>query len=343
MSGAEGILDALFVNTDVYRFSDFSENPKLEDIEPGIAAYRSFQPDLVIAIGGGSAIDTAKLINILAVQDGDAREIALGRHSIDRKGVQCIAVPTTAGAGSEATHFAVLYIDDVKYSLAHEFILPDVAVVDPQLTYTLGPRQTAVSGIDALCQAVESFWSIHSTEESKIYAKKAITGIIESLPRCVNSPDIYNREIMMSAAHDAGKAINISKTTASHALSYTMTSRYGVPHGQAVCLTLPEFFEFNFSTTENNIAEKRGIEYVQSIMNELLSLFHVSTAAEGKAFLKEFIGNIGLSVNLSQVGIGRADIPQLVQTVNIDRLQNNPRTIMERDITMILENIIDSE
>src|SRR5207248_4789041 len=126
-----------------------------------------------------------------------------------------------------------------KYSVCHEFLLPDIAIVDPILTHKMSPRLTAITGMDALSQAIESYWSIHSTEESKGYAREAIRIIVDQLPKAVNEPTNDSRLAMARASHLAGKAINVTRTTAPHALSYALTSRFGVPHGQAVSLTLP--------------------------------------------------------------------------------------------------------
>ena len=201
----------------VGRFCDFSENPKLEDLVRGIDAFRSVAPDAVVAVGGGSALDMAKLVNALAHQDAAPLDIVQGRQQIGRPGVPLIAVPTTSGSGSEATHFGVLYVGNVKYSIAAAQLLPTAAVVDPALTCSLSPPLTAVSGMDAFAQAVESYWSVHSTDESKGYARRAISLALRYLPEAVHTPTRTSRRAMSKAAHLAGCAINVTKTTGAHA------------------------------------------------------------------------------------------------------------------------------
>jgi len=235
-SGAKKILDKLLRSFAVTQLNDFTENPKLEEIEKGIREYKDFECDAVIAVGGGSIIDTAKSINILAWQKENPKSIIQGHAKISKKGKKFIAIPTTSGARSEATHFAVVYIDKNKYSLANEFILPDIAIIDPQFTFKLNSLITAASGIDALCQAIESFWCVNSNEESKKYSRESIALIFENLNSAVNSAAEKNRINMSKAANLAGRAINITKTTAPHAISYSMTSYFGVPHGEAVIL-----------------------------------------------------------------------------------------------------------
>ncbi len=233
-SGAEAALENYFQKRSTVRFGNFELNPKLEDVQRGIDVYRNFEPDVVIALGGGTAIDLAKLIGIIAVQKGASnpqrsRDIAMGIASIEVVGKPMVAIPTTAGTGSEATHFAVVYVDGEKYSVAHPSMLPDYPVVDPKLTESLPKRITAATGLDAFCQAIESIWAVAATEESIGYAQEAARLAFNHLATAVNAPTPEARRAMSRAAHLAGKAINITKTTAPHALSYFLTSRYGVP------------------------------------------------------------------------------------------------------------------
>ncbi|MEZ4822960.1 MAG: iron-containing alcohol dehydrogenase [Ignavibacteria bacterium] len=152
-------------------------------------------------------------MNVLSYQTNSPEQILKGESEIVRKGKPLIAVPTTSGAGSEATHFAVVYSGDKKYSLAHEYILPDYSVIDPQLTFSLPKEITATSGIDAFSQAMESYWNVNANEESRKYSRGAIQLIFDSLSKAVNEGDEESRINMSRAAHLAGKAINITKTT----------------------------------------------------------------------------------------------------------------------------------
>jgi alcohol dehydrogenase class IV len=339
LSGVKQYFETYTDSIKIFRFSDFDENPRLQDVEKGVQLLKEINPDVIVAIGGGTTIDIAKLINIFSAQADSISSIINDESKIFAKGKTVIAIPTTSGSGSESTHFAVLYIDGVKKSIAHPSILPSIAIVDPQFTYLLSKKQTAISGVDAFCQAIESYWSINSTNESKEYARTAIDIIIHNLPGAVNQSNKKNRDAMSFAAHLAGKAINISKTTAPHALSYTMTSRYGVPHGQAVSITLPSFFEYNYFVSDKDVVDKRGLDYVKITMNELLVLLNCNDIMSAKKFLLDFMLNIGLSTKFDDLGIFHDDRISLVNAVNVERLSNNPRLIKKSNILNLLENI----
>jgi len=323
-SGANRILEPLLENYSVTHFMNFSPNPKLKDIKKGIRIFKEGF-DLIIAVGGGSSIDTAKSINILSAQRGNPAEYVKKKVKIDRRGCPLIAIPTTAGSGSEATHFAVVYITGIKYSLAHEFILPEYAIVDPLLTLSMPKSLTASTGMDAFSQAMESCWSITSTKESRLYAEKAIKLILSNIKESVNTRSVESRNAMSEAAHLAGKAINISKTTASHALSYILTSRFGIPHGHAVALTLGQVLQYNAGVTENDCNDRRGKEHVKKIINKVLSILNCSTPREAKIMIQIMMKEIGLETDIKKLGITYDDIESIINNVNYERLRNNPR------------------
>jgi alcohol dehydrogenase class IV len=183
----------------------------------------------ILAIGGGSVIDLAKAVIYNCIESSLP--------------VPFFAVaPTTAGSGTEATHFAVLYKERKKISIVHPSLLPVFVILDPVLTYSLPAYQTAASGMDALAQAIESYWNVNATKESKEYAAEAILLWRDFFEKAVVSPEPINREKILFAAHLAGKAIDITRTTGPHALSYYLTANHTIPHGQAVALFLPMFF-----------------------------------------------------------------------------------------------------
>ncbi|MBV6478540.1 MAG: Long-chain-alcohol dehydrogenase 1 [Ignavibacteria bacterium] len=323
------------------RFSDFTENPKTEDVEKGIKQLKNSQCDTIVAIGGGSVIDMAKLINIFSANSMDVNSFISNSIRIERKGKPLTAIPTTSGAGSEATHFAVLYNDKEKYSAAHEFILPDLVIIDPELTYDLTPQQTAVSGIDALAQAIESHWSVNSTDESKKYSSSAIKLVIDNLADAVKNPKPESRREMSRAANLAGKAINITKTTAPHALSYTMTSYFGVTHGQAVSITLGEFMKYNFEVSETDVTDKRGAEYVKRSILEIAEIMGCSSAYDAADKIKILMKDTGLKTSLKGLGISSSESLKLIaENVNTERLQNNPRKLTKSGLEVIIRNII---
>lgn len=339
-SGAKQSMKELLRGRNVLRFFDFEPNPKIEDIEKGVKLFKEFSPDLVIAVGGGSVIDMAKSVNILANQEeGCLKDYVVGKKTIKNKGFKLIAIPTTSGSGSEATRFAVVYIGKIKYSLEHDFILPTISIIDPELTLTLTPAITASGGVDALCQAIESYWSVCSTEESKKYAQEAIPLIIENLKVAVSNPTKSTRTSLSWAAHLAGKAINISKTTASHALSYPLTIHFGLSHGLAVGLTIGSILVYNSRVRTTNLNDPRGLEYVHRTIAEVVSFCGAGSPEEAKGKIMELLVDVGLPVSLKDIKISEIEIEELVAESSPERMVNNPCRLDYSDIKRIFLEI----
>ena len=335
-SGAKDVLEPFLKQKAVERFTDFELNPKLEDVQRGIEAYRESKPDFVIALGGGTAIDLAKLIGSLAVQPESARDIAVGHASIQFDGKPMLAIPTTAGTGSEATHFAVVYVEGKKYSVAHPSLLPDYAVVDPTLTESLPGRITAATGLDAFCQAIESIWAVAATDESILYATEAARLAFENLVSATNAPTTEARRAMCRASHLAGKAINITKTTAPHALSYALTSRYGVPHGMAVAITLAPMFAFNASVTEKDCSDPRGALAVRDRIARILDILGTDNVDDACSSISNLLSRVGCPT-LEEIDV-QGDLMSIVDSVNVQRLANNPRRASREQLLDILQH-----
>ncbi|MDQ3020498.1 MAG: phosphonoacetaldehyde reductase [Bacteroidota bacterium] len=341
ISGAENFLKEILSDYRVIRFDNFTANPKLEEIENGIEEYKKSECDIIISVGGGSVVDVAKSINILAAQEKLPDAIIRGEEKINKKGKTLIAIPTTSGAGSEATHFAVVYIGMDKFSIAHKNILPDISIIDPQLTFNLDKKITATSGIDALCQSVESYWSVNSNTESKKYSEESIKIILENLEYAVNEPAEINRVNMSRAANLSGKSINIAKTTAPHAISYSMTSCFGITHGQAVSISLGEFLEYNYGVTEKDSVGSRSAVKNKNSIEQLIKLFRCQSVEEAKLKINKLIQSIGLKTQLSELNIKTEnDLKIILDNVNYERLQNNPRAVSRENLAKILRNIL---
>jgi len=339
ISGAKKIIEPLLKRYKVFEFYDFEPNPKIEDVIKGIDKFKKFNIDLIIAVGGGSVIDMAKSINLLGVQAGSPREYITGKKEIKNCGKCLISIPTTAGSGSEATHFAVVYIDKIKYSLKHKSLLPQYAIIDPQFTFNLSKRITASTGMDALCQAMESYWSINSNEVSKKYSKEAIDLIIKNLSLAVNKSNEQARAAMSRASNLAGKAINITQTTACHAISYPITSYFGVPHGHAAALTLTNILIFNSNVKENDILDKRGVNYVKKIINNLIKILDTSDVYEAKKIIDDLMKEIGLETKLTDLGINRSNMEVIIKNFDLKRAKNNPRKLNAKRLKNILMDL----
>ena len=338
--GAETALKPLLENYEVVRFADFRPNPRLPDLMRGLSVFPRSKSAVVLAVGGGSTLDMAKLIAICSAQRANVRDIISGSSTIESPGPPVVAIPTTAGSGSQATHFAVVYDGFVKHSVAHNFILPQYAIVDPGLTYSMSPHLTAVSGLDALAQAIESLWSVKSSDESRRFSIQSIRLVVSSLLESVGSGAVKAREGMCRAAHLAGKAINTAKTTGPHATSYIMTSRFGVPHGHAVALLLGEFLVYNSGVTDADVTDSRGPAFVRDQIAEICRLLGCGNAQEAREWLKDTIRQVGLPTTLGELGIRSNQHIQLIAgRVNVERLRNNPRRISARSLTQILKQV----
>ncbi|MEZ6149002.1 MAG: phosphonoacetaldehyde reductase [Pirellulaceae bacterium] len=324
--GADVVLQPILRSRIVARFSGFELNPKIADIERGVQQSRAFSPDLVIALGGGTAIDLGKIIAALSRQLDSPRDIVTGQSSIIGNGPPLIVIPTTAGTGSEATQFAVAYVDGEKYSVSHASMLPNYAVVDPRLTHSLPAGVTAATGLDAFCQAIESIWAVGATDESIGYATDAARHALKHLVPATKEPTPAARLGMSQAAHLAGKAINISKTTAPHALSYALTSRHNIPHGAAVAMTLSSMLAYNAHVTADDCADPRGAEHVLQRISVIVKLLEATGVAEACQRIDRLVAELGCPISLAEAGIQKdGQLRQLVSSVNSQRLSNNPR------------------
>ena len=336
-SGAEALLEPVLAGRRVAMFTAFSPNPKLEDIVSCSAFLREHDADAVIAVGGGSALDVAKSARLLARHGNPPETIVAGKAPIVNRGIPMLAVPTTAGTGSEATHFAVIYVDGRKTSLAHEHILPEWAVVDSRLTENLPPRLTAMTGFDALSQALESMWAPAATPDSRADAQHAIRRIRRSLIEAVQAPTPRARLDMAEASNRAGRAINVTKTTAPHAVSYTITSSFGIPHGHAVALTVAPFIRATAAQADR-LPDTAGRRRVGDALCTIFRLFEVRDAGECALAWKALMVEAGLEPDLASLGIaGAASRERIAAGVNTERLSNHPVPVTRELLDWVLD------
>lgn len=339
LSGAEAALSPRFEGIELTHFCDFSPNPTLEEVDAGVALWRATKPDLVLGVGGGSALDLAKMINGVAASSHGTRDLLTGRATLEGSPVPVVAIPTTSGSGAEITHFAAVYVDGVKYSITHESLRPTYCILDASLTHSLPSYLTAATGMDALAQAIESYWSVNSTPESRAFSAEAIELCAPNLERAATSPTPEAREALMQGSNLAGKAIDIARTTAPHALSYVITTDFGVTHGHAVALTLGAVFAFNAQAPDSAAIETEKLAALRKTMDELSRLLHCSDGKASARRLEEMMQACGLKTRLRDVGVTRADLPRLAKSVNPQRLKNNPRELSSEDLGRILESV----
>lgn len=322
--GAKLDIENLLKNYQFVRFFDFEENPKIEDVEIGVQIFKDINCDLIIAVGGGSVIDMGKLINFFNSKKPPFINCFNSDLNINEV-VPMIAIPTTAGTGSEATHFAVVYVNNNKYSIANNRLFPNLSIVNAKYTYAIPKYIAASTGADALCQAFESMWAVGGNLESKRYALKAIELLWGNLELAVVENDFEAKNNVSIGSYWAGRAIDISKTTASHALSYKITSNFGIPHGHAVAITLTKIMQLNYLVAKEDI-------------DKILIVLGVEDINEGIKLIDLLWGKIELDIKLSKLGIKRSDIPTIANC-NLERLSNNPYKLNKESIYEILESV----
>jgi phosphonate metabolism-associated iron-containing alcohol dehydrogenase len=310
-------------------YDNVEHNPTTRNVEDGVHFLRKEKTDLVIGLGGGSAMDFAKATAVLLKNHGSGYLSA--KREIVNKGIPVIAIPTTAGTGSEVTQYASIIHEDTKkkISLTHDYFRPNVAIVEPTLTVTMPNFITAITGLDALSQCIEAYWSRNHTPISDIFALNGIKLISENLVNAYNFPDkIEFRTNMSLASLFSGIAISITKTTIVHSVSYPLTVHFNVPHGLACSLTLPLFIRYN-----SKVIKCRILNIAKAINTE--------TVEDFARKIEELIVNVKLPRRLSEVGVKFEDIDLIVKEgFRPDRAGNNPRKVTNEALREILKSIL---
>ena len=315
----------------VVTFSDFAPNPAYESVVKGVAAFREAGTRLILAVGGGSAMDVAKCIKLYADMDPERNYL---EQEIRPNDVRLMALPTTAGTGSEATRFAVIYYKGEKQSVAHESCIPATVLFAPDTLETLPAYQRKSTLLDALSHAVESFWSVNSTPESRDFAREAIGMILEHRPAYLaNEPG--GNEGMLRAANLAGRAINITQTTAGHAMCYKLTSLYRLAHGHAAALCNKALFPWLAAHPERCI-DPRGEAYLRRTMEELAAALGCASAEEAAARFGQLVDSLALPAPAAKA----EDLPVLCRGVNPVRLKNFPARLEGEDIEALYQQIL---
>ncbi len=334
------VIEALPVKERVM-FSDFTPNPLYEQVCNGIELLKTSNCDTILAVGGGSAIDVAKCIKLAVLaKEGNAAIIpplVSTRVACDGAKLPFIAIPTTAGTGSESTHNAVMYYGGAKQTVTNDGVLPDYAILEPTVLKTLPLYQKKCTMMDALCQGIESWWSVNSTEESYEYSRKTIELIMANWRKYIFENDDEAAKQIMLAANYGGRAINITQTTAAHAFSYKITSLYKLPHGHAVAVCLPEIWEYMIGHM-NKCIESRGQEY-------LLGIFALISKAMGCESPKQAIVEfrkimVDMDLKNPVAGNREEELEALSTSVNPVRLKNNPVTLNNEAIIMLYNQIM---
>lgn len=319
-------------------FSDFQPNPDIESVRSGIKVYNAEECGAILAIGGGSAMDVAKAIKMFQPYDPDGD---LPVSDPRKNEIPLIAVPTTAGTGSEATRYSVVYKDGAKQSLTADWIIPEYVIMLPDLLKTLPEYQKKCTCMDALCHSIESFWSVNSNDESKEYSRKAMRMILDNIEAYL-AGDPEAAKAMLIAANYAGKAINITQTTAGHAMSYKITKLFGTPHGHAAAICVEKLWPFMLTHLDLCV-DSRGKEYAAEMFEELSALYTGNDAVQPEAAPRQFaelMDSLGLK---APEGLTDEHLETLVKSVNPVRLKNNPIELDEDSIRNLYKEIFNKK
>ena len=286
------------------------------------------RPDLIIAVGGGSSIDLAKAISSLyEYKDSNVLDLLKNKDYLDNSNsIPFIAVPTTAGTGSECTKWATIWDFDnnKKYSIDADYLYPNEAWLVAELTSTMNENLTLATGLDALAHAMESYWSRPSNKYTRVLARDSIRIIKKYLPLVLGDLDnLEYRQEMLMGSFFAGLAFSNTRTTACHSISYPLTMMFGISHGFAAAITLCEVL-------------KRNWEFIQE-----KDLFLDAWDANDLEDIERWFSDVSNdSLKLSKFGVKKEDIPDIVKLATTGgRMDNNPVVFGEDEIEDILNNV----
>lgn len=314
-----------------FKFNDFQPNPKYDSVVKGIKKYKNEQCEAIVAVGGGSAMDVAKCIKLFCFMDPMENYLL---QKIVPNDIPFYAVPTTSGTGSEATRFAVIYYNGEKQSVSDYSCIPSVVFFDASTLNSLPEYQRKATMLDAFCHAIESFWSVNSTNSSREFSKTAIQKIIKHMDAYLNNEYAGNIG-MLEASNIAGKAINITQTTAGHAMCYKLTSLYGLAHGHAASLCVSKLWPYMIKNT-GDCTDSRGTEYLKWIFYEIAVAFGCNTSEQAVEKFDNIINTFKLEIPCAS----KEEYFILKKSVNPVRLKNNPVGLSESAIDELYHDIL---
>lgn len=326
--GADGV--------DFVLFKDFVQEPEPVEADAAAQMAKDNNCDLVVGVGGGSAMDLAKAAAVLASNDGKAQDY-VGVDLVPKPGLPTIIAPTTAGTGSEVTWTAVFTrrAEKAKGGINSPFMYPDLAMLDPELTLTVPQDLTASTGMDALCHAIESYTSFKANPMSDMVALEAIGLIAENLPLAyADGRNLEARENMLLGSLLAGLGLANAGVTAVHALSYPLGAVYGIPHGLANAMLLPHVMNFNYLGSPYKFA------LIAEIMGEDVEGLSPKEAAKSAGMaVMELMADMEMPEGLQDLEIPEDSLPDLADKAMVlgRVLENNPRNITKEDALFIYE------
>jgi len=315
------------------------DEPVFQDIDDLLAKVRTFDPDLVVGIGGGSVLDTAKLLAVLHKGSQTWEEI-IGVGLVKKRNTKMVCIPTTSGTGSEVSPNAIFLDkrDGGKKGVISPYLVPDAAYIDPELTVGIPAAITASTGVDALTHCMEAYMNKFAHPITDMYALEGIRLIAKSLPKaCANGSDIEARNNVALGSLYGGMCLGPVNTAAVHALAYPLGSMFSIPHGLANALMLPYVMEFNMEAAVERFAN------VACAMGVIRQSTDLLTAHEGLKELREFLKSCGISEGLSSISIPVDSVNQMAdEALKVQRLlKNNLREVSYDDAVTIYKSAFD--
>ena len=315
-------------------FSDVQENPTTGDVEKGLAVAREFQPQLLVGLGGGSSMDCAKGINFVYSCGGEIKDY-WGTSKATGEMLPMIAVPTTAGTGSETQSFALISDADshIKMACGDRRASCRIALLDPQLTLTQPAQLTALTGIDAIAHALETYVTTRRNPISMVFSREAWQLLASNFPRVLEDGSCLEaRAAMQLGACLAGVAIENSMLGAAHSLANPLTSEYGILHGQAIAIMLPHVIRFNGQTSAEHYAELLAVSHA---LDNRLPAGNFEQLA---SFIEQLTSQAGLPSQLSSCGVAEERLEELAgQAAQQWTAQFNPRKVTVEDFKALYQ------
>lgn len=309
-------------------FDQVESDPSLGTVQAGVEQARAEGTEVVVGLGGGSALDAAKAIAAMATQEGTIWDYHAGRE-IEREGLPFLALPTTAGTGAEITRNAVLTNEKtrLKQSIRSPRMIARAALVDPELTFSLPPDVTAYTGMDAFTQAVEALVSRSANPATDALALEAVRRLFQHLPTAVaDGRNAAAREEVALGSLLSAMAFSNSGLGAVHGLAHPIGARCGVPHGLVCAVLLPHVMAFNLDAAPEKFAR-------------LAEALGVAGPAEGVVAVQALLARLGLPATLRDYGLAEADWSLILAESRSSSMQKNPREASDEDLTEILRRV----
>ena len=315
-------------------YADVESDPATRSVDEGTVHGKANGCDLVVGIGGGSALDTAKAIGLMLVNDGNIKDY-VGIGKVPRAGAPVIAVPTTAGTGSELTIWSVLSdkVAKAKISVGSVLNCPAIALLDPELTLSLPPQITAATGMDALTHALESYVNTATQPISEAMSEQAMTLIARSLRKAVaDGSDVQARGDMLLASTIAAMAFNSTRLGLVHAFAMPLGAKFGIPHGLVNAIMLPEVMRFN------HLAKPRKFARIAEIFGEKTAGLSVEGAAAlSVSAIEKLKLDVGITAKLSNFGVTEGRFDEIVDEAMLSgNVPVNPRQPTNDDMKALL-------